>query len=237
MRILKTSREELLQVLGAELIAGCRDVTNVLESSDREPRAQFLKHFRKEIDVVTTSTALALAMFMIFLYRLEEDDTDRRRVMAVLHTAINLQVTSTKLFLLGHTVAAGTVFRQVIEGVGLALLCSVHSLGYFTRFEAGIYSANRAIADLKRHAAKANVRPEAMETMLAAYRFHHTYAHISRLTIAAGIDFSRGGTPHLGAHFDREKLQAYGNEARNRARFASRLPNAVFVVCRNLAQW
>jgi len=231
------SRLELLQALAPEIEEECRLVANVIESLDRGPRAKFRTHFDAQTNQIVRCTGLALAMLNTLIYRLDADDQPRLEVLAILHTSISLQITSSKLFLCGHTVAAGALFRQVIEGVCLAFLCSAQSLPYLKRFEAGTYTANGAVADLKRNARSANVRPEAMKVTLDAYRFYHSFAHISRLTIAAGIDFSRGGTSQIGAYFDKDKLPEYAKEARSRAKFAGALPNAVVGIATNLAKW
>jgi hypothetical protein len=137
----------------------------------------------------------------------------------------------------GQTVASGALFRQVIEGVSLAFLFSVKSLPFLARYEANLYTGKDAVRDLKRHAGAACVNPDALTSIGYAYEFHHRFAHLSKLTIAASANFSKGGIPHFGAQFDAAKLPQYKKEARNRAKFANVLPSAVAGVCRNLARW
>jgi hypothetical protein len=129
------SRLQLLEALAAEIEEERRLLANVIESLDREPRAKFRTHFRAQTDRIVRRIGLALAMFNTLLYCLDAADQPGLEVLAILHTSISLQITSSKLFLSGHTVAAGSPFRQVIEGVCLAFLCSAQSLPYLKRFE------------------------------------------------------------------------------------------------------
>jgi len=49
--------------------------------------------------------------------------------------------------------------------------------------------------------------------------------HLTRLTIAAGANFSLRGLPNVGAHFDPGKLAEYRKEVRSSISFANVLPN------------
>ena len=57
------------------------------------------------------------------------------------------------------------------------------------------------------------------------YERYREFAHLTRLTIAAGGDLSRMGVPQLGAFFDAGKLHGYLIEVRSRTSFARVLPN------------
>lgn len=133
--------------------------------------------------------------------------------------------------------ASGALFRQVLEGVSLASLCSAKSLTVLDRFLDDKYSPNKAVTDLVKHAEKVRVNRAALQTLASQYNFYHKYAHLSRLTIAAGANFSRGGLPNVGAYFDPGKLAEYGKEARGRLSFAKALPNFVKGVARNVSVW
>ena len=214
-----------------------QQVRTVLDTTDIAARAEFRRHFRAEEDFIASATATALTMLGIFTFRLPEADIDRIRVVGIMNTALNLQLSSFKLWMSGHTVASGSLFRQVIEGISLAFLFSARELPFLQRYEDDEYSGRHAVRDLKRHTKDARVQPHAMNAIESAYHFHHRFAHLSKLTIAASASFSKGGIPQLGGHFDAEKLPQYVKEARNRARFARVLPNAVLGVCSNLARW
>jgi hypothetical protein len=230
-------KTDLKKALENDVLAMTRDINAVLESTDFGVRAEFRKHFQKEEKVISAATATAASMLSVFTAWLRDDDIDRIRVVGMLNTSLILQLSSFKLFMFGQTVASGALFRQVIEGVSLAFLFSVRSLPFLSRYEANTYTGKDAVRDLRRHAGVARVNPGALTTIGQAYEFNHRFAHLSKLTIAASANFSMGGIPHFGGQFDAAKLPEYAKEARNRAKFAYVLPNAVTGVCGNLAKW
>ncbi len=208
-----------------------------LRSTDAEARAAFEKEFGSALSEFVEATTTALDLWSQFRDPIEDTDNQRVAVTAVAFTAINQNIASYKLFMSGHIVAAGALFRQVLEGVSLALLCSTKSLSVLDRFLADKYSTNKAVGDLARHAQKAHVNRAALKTLIHQYEFYHQYAHLTRLTIAAGANFSLGGLPNVGAHFDPGKIREYGKEIRGRVRFAKILPNFVIGLKRNVAAW
>jgi hypothetical protein len=227
----------LKKALDNDVLGMTRDINAVLESTDFGVRAEFRKHFQREEKAISVATATAGSMLSLFTAWLRDNDFDRIRVVGMLNTALILQLSSFKLFMFGQTVASGALFRQVIEGVSLAFLFSVKSLPFLTRYEANTYTGKDAVRDLRRNAGVACVNPHALTAIGQAYEFNHGFAHLSKLTVAASANFSMGGIPHFGAQFDAAKLPQYTKEARNRARFAHVLPNAVAGVCGNLAKW
>lgn len=113
-------RDDVRTAMDGEVEGMLTKVRVVLDSTDVGPRAEFRRHFRAEEDFIGHATATALAMLSVFLFRLQNDDIDRIRVAGMLNTTLNLQLSSFKLFMSGQTVASGSLFRQVIEGVSLA---------------------------------------------------------------------------------------------------------------------
>jgi hypothetical protein len=231
------TRAEIFRVLADERDALTREVHTSLTSRGGVARAEFLTHFRDAETEVARHVGLALTMLGVFEHRVDAQDRDRLNVMAIAFTSLNLQVTSFKLFMSGHTVASGSLFRQVIEGVSLGFLCSVRRLGFLARFDAGKYSGKDAVKDLKRRAREIHVRESSMNVLSDSYRFYHAYAHLTKLTIAASLDFSGGPNMRVGALFDARKLPEYRKEVRSRVKFARVMPNAVRGICRNLASW
>jgi hypothetical protein len=208
-----------------------------LRSTDEGSRAAFAQEFGSEVSTFADSTTAALDLWSQFQDTLGDDDQRRLTVSAVAFTAINQNISSYKLFMYGYTVASGSLFRQVLEGVSLALLCSAKSLKVLDRFIENKYSTKNAVADLARHAQKAHVNRSALQTLIRAYEFYHKYAHLTKLTIAAGANFSLGGAPNVGAYFDPGKLSEYRKEVRRRLSFARALPSVVTGVVRNVAAW
>ena len=72
---------------------------------------------------------------------------------------------------------------------------------------------------------------------LPIYKFYHKYAHLSKLTIAAGANFAEGGVPNVGAHLDSGKLSEYRKEVKGRVSFARVLPNIVERITLNVRDW
>jgi hypothetical protein len=208
-----------------------------LRSSDEEARGAFEREFGSATSEFVEATTTALDLWVQFRDPIQDSDQRRVAVTAVAFTAINQNIASYKLFMSGHTVAAGALFRQVLEGVSLAFLCSAKSSSVLDRFLANKYSTNKAVGDLARLAKKAHVNRAALQTVIDQYEFYHQYAHLTRLTIAAGANFSLGGLPNVGAHFDPGKLPEYAKEIRSRVRFAKILPNFVIGLTRNVTAW
>lgn len=212
-------------------------VLNDLRSKDDEARAAFENEFGGDVLAFADASMAALDLWGQFRDTIEDADERRVAVTAVTFTAINQNISSFKLFVSGYIVASGALFRQVLEGVCLASLCSAKPLSVLDRFLDNKYSTNKAVADLARHAQTVRVNRASLKTLVDQYEFNHKYAHLSRLTIAAGANFSRGGLPAVGAFFDPGKLPEYRKEVRSRVSFAKVLPNFVMGVTRNIAMW
>jgi hypothetical protein len=208
-----------------------------LQSTDEAARAAFRREFGEDLSTFAESTTTALDLWSQFRETLREDDQRRLTVAAVAFTAINQNISSYKLFMYGYTVASGSLFRQVLEGVSLAFLCSAKSLTVLDRFIENKYSTKNAVAELAKHARKVHVNSAAMQQLTRAYEFYHKYAHLTRLTIAAGTNFSLAGAPNVGAYFDPAKLPEYRKEIKGRLSFAKVLPNIMTGVARNVAAW
>jgi hypothetical protein len=219
-------------------IAGLRSIVlQDLKSTDDGARAAFEKEFGGELGRFAEATVAALDFWSQFRNTIEDTDERRVAVTAIAFTAINQNIASYKLFMSGYMVASGALFRQVLEGVCLAFLCSAKSLPVLDRFLADRYSSNKAVSDLAKNAKKAHVNRAALQTLIEQYEFYHKYAHLTRLTIATGANFSLGGLPIVGAHFDPGKLREYGKEIRGRVSFAKTLPNFITGVALNVSSW
>lgn len=208
-----------------------------LHSPDSDARSEFFKHFEAEAEEFATETAIALDKWSSFNESVPEEDIRRRFVVAILFTAINLHSASFKLFMSGHTVAAGGLFRQVLEAISMALLCSANVETVLDRFLNDQYSTNHAVKLLVRKYETANVKPEAVQVLKDAYNFYHKYAHLTKLTIATGANFELGGVPNMGAFFDPAKAPEYKKEVAGRVSLAKVLPNLIDAVIHNIAAW
>jgi hypothetical protein len=133
-----------------------------LQSADDGARAAFRQEFGRELSTFAESTTTALNLWSQFQDTLEEDDDRRLTVAAIMLTVISQNISSYKLFMYDYTVASGSLFRQVIEGVSLAFLCSAKSLTVLDRFIDNKYSTKNAVAELAKHAQKVHVNSGAM---------------------------------------------------------------------------
>lgn len=153
-----------------------------------------------------------------------------------MHAAITLHIVSFKLFLSGHAVPAGNVFRQVIESIALALLCSCKELTVLRSFMKGDYSSKNAVRDVVRNWKKLGLIDGASQQLQDAQKFYGQYSHVTRLTLANMISFSEPGA-YVGASFDQGKLDAYKKEVNGRVGLAEVFANAIAAVKVNLAKW
>ncbi len=204
-------------------------------SDDSDVRAEYLKLF--EADVKTFSDAMAQAFMKWRTLDAEvKHDEKRAHVSALVFTAITLHIHSLKLFLSGHAVAAGNLFRQVVESIALALVCSGKALGILEQFIEDKYSTNDAVRDVLRHSEKLALNEDGVKALKDAQDFYHKYSHPTRLTIATAVSFSEGGL-YVGAAFDKGKVEAYAKEVDGRVGLAKVFPNFVDGVAANVANW
>jgi hypothetical protein len=207
-----------------------------LTSDDSEVRSDYLKLF--EADAKTFADAMAQAFMRWRTFDNEVKGNEKRaHVSALVYTAITLHILSLKLFLSGQTVAAGNLFRQVIESIALALLCSVKDLDVLKRFMEDKYSSTTAVRDVLRHDKKLSLKGDALEALKNSQEFYHKYSHVTKMTIATGMSFSENGGLYVGASYDKGKVEAYTKEVKGRLSLAKVFPNFIEGVATNVAKW
>ncbi|KER71895.1 hypothetical protein HR51_16770 [Burkholderia cepacia] len=208
-----------------------------LRSSDDGAKAEFYNCFGAEIDEFAKHMAITLWRWHELYEALPDNDERQGMVVGIVFTTVNLNAQSFKVFISGYTVAAGALFRQVMEGIALALLCSTKGLTVLDNFVTDKYSTNDAIHHLNKNAKSVGVNLESLKKLNATYRFFHKFSHPTKLTIAASANFSKGATPNLGAFFDPAKRNEYKKDIAGRISFTRVLPNALDGVARNLKAW
>lgn len=208
-----------------------------LRSLDEGAKSEFNNHFSKQIDEFTVHMAITLRRWHELLEAIPDGDERQGLVAAILFTNINMNVQSFKLFITGYTVAAGALFRQVLEGMALSFLCSAKELPVLNDFMNDRYSTNCAIQHLNKNYKAANVRHDALKTLNIAYQFLHKFSHPTKLTIATGANFSKEAAPNIGAFFDPAKKNEYEKDINGRVSFAAALPDAIDGVAYNLKSW
>ncbi len=201
----------------------------------RYVRLEYLKHF----DNIASEFAATMGQAVVIWTELsaaDPDDERRMQVLALAHTAIALHVNSLKLLLSGNTIAAGNIFRQVVETIALTLLCSGKGMTYLERFKADEYSTSDSIRDVRRNAKQLGLNVAALTALERVQKFHSKYSHPSNLTIGIYRSFAGEGI-YFGTSFDHGKLVVYEREARQRLNLAKLYPNFLQVIQRNVSAW
>ena len=170
------------------------------------------------------------------LWESAQENERHMRILSIAYAAISLQVTSMKLFLSGHQVAAGNLMRQVLEAIALAFLCSGKDLGIPERFEQNEYSTNKAIADAIRNADRLNLKKAALTAFKNPQIFYSKFSHPSKMTLGTLESFAGEGI-YLGAAYDQGKYKHYKSEVSTRLKSAKLFPGFLQVIKRNLAAW
>lgn len=219
-----------------ETLEDARDtILTEITSDDADTRAKYLARFQAEAESFSAFMAEAFMR-----WRSIDDNVGRNEelanVSALVYAAITLQIQSMKLFLSGHTVAAGNMFRQVLESIALGLLCSTKRLKFLRLFIDNQYSTNNAVRDVIRHGQKLGVHKDALEVLKKAHAFYSMYSHPTKLTLASVMAMSGKGL-YVGASFDEEKLHAYKKEVESRVGLAKTFPNFIMAVKINVEEW
>lgn len=211
-------------------------ILNELISDDPGVRSEYLKLFEADAKTFADSMAQAFIAWRSLDNKVKSDER-RGHVSALVYTAITLHILSLKLFLSGYTVAAGNLFRQVIECIALALLCSSKELDVLDRFMVDKYSSTVAVRDLIRHYRKLSLKEDSLKVVKNSQEFYHKYSHITKMTFAMGMSFSKIGGLYVGASFDDGKLEAYTKEVNGRVSLAKVFLNFIEGVAANVAKW
>jgi hypothetical protein len=198
----------------------------------REVRQEYVRYFGKDAQEFSDQMGLALGRWLT-LYQAAEGDERRLKVLALVYTAMSLHVNSMKLFMCGQQIAAGNLMRQVLEAIALTYLCTDKKLTVLERFDEGIYSTQKAIADAKRHAARLRLSVKAITKLEKAQKFYSSFSHPTKMTIGTLNDFSGAGI-YLGSSYDEGKLKHYRTEISNRLGLAKQFNAFVQSIHHNL---
>jgi len=140
--------------------------------------------------------------------------------------ALDDLVVSVKLLLAGKAAASGNVFRQAIEGVAMAVLCSTDAElviqarskqgdirgCYWERVMTGddrLVEGQRALQQLTWNAEGLQLRPGWIHWLTETQKLYSGVSHASLMTISLRTSFQSSNAVSVGAHFDSEKLGWY----------------------------
>lgn len=206
-----------------------------ISSSGDQERKEFLSRFELDVKEFEEKMAQAVVDWRAFDATIGTDE-EKGFVSALIYTAVLLNVQSMKLLISGHIVAAGSLMRQVVESISLALLCSNKELGVLPRFMNDRYSTSDAVTHVGRKAKQVGLLPGGLESLQRAQQFYHKYSHVSLLTIASTMSMQGKGI-FVGASFDEGKLDVYRKEVASRVSLANVFSNFVAGVVQNVAKW
>ena len=210
-------------------------IINEITNDEPEVRNSYLKRYSAKVEEFGIKMAKAILAWRDLDIGSETEE-QRAWVSALVYGAITLHIQSMRLFLSGHTIAAGNLSRQVVEGISLALLCSSKQLHVFQRFIEDEYSPNNSVRELLRHYEKLGLRENGVNVLKVAQTFYHKYSHPTKMTIAQTVSFSENGL-YVGASFDEGKLSEYDKEVSTRLSLAGVFENFVEAVKFNVAKW
>lgn len=213
-----------------------KEILTLLTCDDAAARREYLRYFATEVDDFSDATSHAFIKWRTIDVNSRENEK-RAYVSALVYMALDLHVLSLKFLLSGHLVAAGNLYRQVIESIALAILCSNKDLGILERFMRGHYSTDKSVRDVERYKKKLRLTKGGIQSLKNGQKFYARYSHPTYLTIASTMDFSEPGVIVMGATFDEGKLDAYQKEVRSRTNLAKQFPNILDGIIANLAEW
>jgi hypothetical protein len=211
-------------------------IMKAVTSEDSEARVRYLQHFGNDVEKFSEAMAKAFVNWRVLDDKVKTNER-LGHVSALVFTAMTLHILSMKLFISGLQVASGNLFRQVVETMSLALLCSGKELDVLTRFMNQKYSTSEAVRDVNRQASKLGLNKDALTALSQAQKFYHNYSHPSMLTIATGVSFSQHGGLYIGASFDEGKLDTYAQEVTGRVSLAENFSNFIDGVKMNVSKW
>lgn len=204
-----------------------------LTSTDEDVRADYMSYFRSDVEIFSRSMGQALVGWQDLDSCIPRGEKGAY-VPALVYISITLHISSMKVFLSGNSVGAGNLFRQAIEAVALAFLCSKENLTFLDRFIDNKYSANHAVRDVCRNAQKLGLDMTTVEWVKQVHKFTHQYSHPTFLTLAATRSLSMPGL-YLGGAFDKSKIEAYKKEVLLRMRWAEGISRFIEKVKANMS--
>ncbi len=157
-------------------------------------------------------------------------------ITGLVQAATTLHIASMKLFLSGNIIAAGNLFRQVLEAMSLALLCSGRDLGVLEQFMQGRYSGAKAVAHVLREHKKLRLNAEALKALKQSQLICNSSSHVTHFTLLNQISVS-GEETYVGACFDPGKVDAYRQEVDARLGLASVFRSFIEGVRANVETW
>jgi hypothetical protein len=204
-------------------------VIGELFDPDESVRELFRNRFSAQAISFSEAIAPAFARFQKFA----EDGqccVQSALVCGFVHGVLDDLVTSTKLLLSGKLSASGNLFRQSVEGICMAIMCSHQdtlSIGdrecsYWKLIEAGAQETEGHLAarQIAKNWDKLGLNREGAEQLKKNVANYHQHSHAGLLAMACRMDLGPNGLIHIGGHFDDAKVDGYEAELVQRIELA-----------------
>lgn len=204
-------------------------VIHELFDSDESVRTQFKNKFAPQAIAFSEAIAPAFGRFP----KLSEDgqhSVQTALICGFVHGVLDDLVTSMKLLLTGKLTSSGNLFRQAIEGVCMAVMCShqgpLHIGGkesiYWKLVEsqAKEIEGNLAARQFLKNWDRLGVDLEGAQQLKTTLEAYHQHSHAGVMAMAYRMELSPNGVIYIGGHFDEAKVNGYQAELLQRIELA-----------------
>ena len=195
-------------------------------------KSEFETQFDNELKEFIKAMGVAYDEWKVFDKTIvDEDDA---HISSLIYGSINMHCISMHLFICGFPISSGNIFRQVLESIAMAFLCSKKNLGFLKRYKENRYSTNKAVRDVIKKHKILNLNDDALQTLKKSREFYDKFSHPTLMTAAMHISLANPGELYFGSAYDVAKLPQYKNEINSRLGLAKTLDNFIYGIRENL---
>ncbi len=210
----------------------------LLLHDDSVLHAMFVDVLKPEIEAMALAVARCFERYQRIQERAAELATDRTGLIrAFTQGALDDLVISTRLLLAGKFAASGSVARQSIEGIAMALLCSTEDelvlqsrpkqgdvRGYYwqrvTKADDRLVEGQRAVQQLEWNADVLRLHKPWITKLADVQKRFSGLSHAGILAVSMRMNFETPMSLSFGGNFDPEKLNTYRTDIILRAHIA-----------------
>lgn len=226
------------------------DVIKALFDSNQKIIDKFANEYSKPLTDFSESFSKAYKKYLE-LERLiiKLGPTTRNAYIAgIVYLTLDNIFSSMKLLISGYQTASGNLYRQSMEGIVLAILCSVkgevkiktdknkHKLiDFYASFlnDSKDTQSHKVVSILEFNHQDLGVNLKAITNLKKAISFYHKYSHPTQLSLGTTMTFTGTGESYFGGGFDTAKKDRYTKEIGHRTEFTDLMPNIIEVIISN----
>jgi hypothetical protein len=215
------------------------NLVSELFDPDEEVRKQFANRFSAQSLQFSEILAPAFARFSKLSSECHKTTQDAL-TCGFVHGVLDDLVTSTKLLLTGKLTASGNLFRQAIEGICMATMCShsdtlcigdrEHSYWKLVETEDKMAEGHRAPTQLLKNYERLGVMENGAEQLKAIVSTYNKHSHAGVVAMACRMELRGEGMIFIGGHFDEGKIAAYEAELFHRIELAKQTVQMIDVL-------